>query len=100
MKLIVRDINNECIKSISFEKFELYQNFIAELSHIKKPATATLISLNEKINSFELEKLKLNLEELNIKINLIYSDNRNTVVSRKSLKINSKLLNFNSPVNE
>ena len=52
----MKNIDNKCIKSISFEKFELYQNFIPELSAIKKPATATLINSNEKINSFELEK--------------------------------------------
>ena len=66
MKLILRNIDNKFIKSISFEKFELYQNFIEELSIIKKSATACLISSNEKINSFELEKLKLTLKELNI----------------------------------
>ena len=100
MKLILRNIDEECIKSISFEKFELYQNFIAELSKIKKPATACLITSNEKINSFELEKLKLTLEVLNIKITYIYSRNRETVISGKSLKINSILLKINSLNNE
>ena len=94
MKLIIKNIDNECIKSISFEKFELYQNFIAELSALKKPTTATLITSNETINSFELKKLKLTLEELNIRIKHIYSKNRETVISGKSLKINSKLLDI------
>ena len=94
MKLIMKNIDNECIKSISFEKFELYQNFIDELSAIKKSATATLITSNEKITSFELKKLKLTLEELNIRIKYIYSHNRETVISGKSLKINSTLLNI------
>ena len=94
MKLIMKNIDNECIKSISFEKFELYQNFIDELSAIKKSATATLITSNEKITSFELKKLKLTLEELNIRIKYIYSHNRETVISGKSLKINSILLNI------
>ena len=71
MYLIIKDIDNECIKSISFKKFEHYQNFITELSAIKKPATATLITSNEKINSFELEKLKLSLEEINISFKYI-----------------------------
>ena len=94
MKLIIKNTVNEFIKSISFEKFELYQNLIAELSAIKKPATATLITSNEKINSFKLKKLKLTLEELNIRINDIYSNNRETVISGKFLKINSTLLNI------
>ena len=76
MKLIIKNIDNECVKSISFEKFEFYQNFIAELSAIKKPTTATLITSNEKINSYELKILKLTLEKINISIKHIYLNNR------------------------
>ena len=100
MKLIIKNIDNEFLKSISFEKFELYQNFIPELSANKKPATATLINSNEKINSFELEKLKLTLEEINIRFKYIYTHNRETVISGNSLKINSTLLNIKTPTNE
>ena len=100
MKLIIKNLDNACIRSISLEKFELYQNFIAELSTIKKPATATLITSNEKINSFELKKLKLALEELNIRIKYIYSRNRETVISGNSLKIKSTLLDIKTPENE
>ena len=100
MKLIINSIDDGYIKSVSSEKFELSQNFIAELSAVKKPATATLITSNEKINSFELNKLKLTLEELNIRIKYIYSHNRETVISGKFLKINSTLLNIKIPKNE
>ena len=100
MKLILRNTNNDCIKSISFEKFELYQNFIAELSALKNPTTATLITSNETINSFELKNFKLTLEELNIRIKYIYSHSRDTVISAKSLKIDSTLLNIKTPKNE
>ena len=100
MKLILRNIDNEFIKSISLEKFKFHENLITELSDFKKPAKAYLITTNEKINSFELEKLKINLEELNIKLAYIYSDKRETVISGKSLKINSTLLTFKSSKNE
>ena len=73
---------------------------IPELSTIKKPATATLINSNAKINSFELEKLKLTLEEINNRIKYIYTHNRETVISGNSLKINSTLLNNKTPKNE
>ena len=49
MKLIIKNVDNECIRSISLEKLELYQNFIAKLSAIEKPATATLITSNKKL---------------------------------------------------
>ena len=100
MELFLRNIDNEFIKSISFEKFELYQDFIAELIAIKKPASAYLITSNEKINSFGLKKFKITLEELNIKLKYIYSDNRETIISGKSLKINSILLSIKNSKNE
>ena len=100
MKLILRNSDKDFIKSISFEKFELYKNFISELSGIKIPLDAQLISSNERISSWELAKLKLNLKKLNINFSNIYSNNRETVLSGKSLKINSKLLNIKDIQNE
>ena len=91
MKLILRNISNEFIKSISFQEFEPYQNFIDELTPIKKPALAYLTA-NEKINSCELAKLKLILETLNINFTHIYSSNRETILSGKSIKINSTII--------
>ena len=100
MKLIVKNIANDSIKSISFKKLGLYQNFIAELSAIKKPASASLITSNEKINSYELSKFKFILENNNIKLTNIYSNSRETVLSGKSLKIKSELLNIKDLKNE
>ena len=100
MKLILRSIANEFIKSFSFKKFELYQNFCDKLIAIEAAAAATLITENEEINSWELEKLKLILEKYNIKFSNIYSRNRETVLSGKSLKINSTFLNIKDLKNQ
>ena len=100
MKIILRNSNNDFIKSISFDKFELYQEFITELIVSKKPTKAHLITSNEKISSYELAKLKLNLKKLNIQFSEIYSTNRETIVSGKSLRINSTLLNVNENKNK
>ena len=93
MKLILKNLSNEFIKSISFKELEPYQNLIEELSSIEKPAKANLIASNKKINSDELAKLKLILENNNIKFLHIYSNIRETIISGKSLKINATLLN-------
>ena len=71
MKLILRDIANEFIKSFSFKKFEFNQNFCDNLISKKATATANLITENEKINSYELAKLKLILEKHLIKLSNI-----------------------------
>ncbi len=100
MKLILRNIDNECIKSFTFKRFELYQDFCDEFITFKNSTTANLISENEKINSHELVKLKLLLEKHNIIFSNIYSNNRETVLSGKSLKINSTFLNIQELKNQ
>ena len=100
MKLIFTNIGNEYIKSLSFKEFHLYHNFTSELGAIEKPVSAVLITENEKINSCKLAQLKLTLEKQNIKLNHIYSNNRETVLSGKSLKINSTLKNIKELKNE
>ena len=93
MKLILRNSAKNLIKTISFDKFELFQNFISELSNFKNPAEATLITENEGITCLELAKFKLKLKKLNINFSDIYSTNRETILSGKFLKINSTLIN-------
>lgn len=100
MKLVLSTSDNEFIKSISFEKFESNQNFISDISPIKTPSEASLITANERITSSELAKLKLNLKKLNINFSNIYSKNRETVLSGKSLKINSTLFKSKDNTNE
>ena len=94
MKLILRNSDKDFIKSISFDKFEIYQEAISELSANKKTAEAQLITKNERITSSELAKLKCNLKKLNINFSDIFSNNRETVISGKSLGINSTLMNI------
>ena len=80
MKLILRDIANEFIKSFSFKKFELNQNFCDNLISKEVVAAANLITENEKINSYELAKLKLILEKHFIELSNIYSNNTSLII--------------------
>ena len=100
MQLILRSIDNKFIKSFSFKRFELYQDLYDELFAIDNLSKASLITENEKINSCELAKLKLILEKYNIKFSNIYSNSRETVLSGKSLKINSTFLNIKDLKNQ
>ena len=92
MKLIFKNTTNECLRSLSFKKFEINQYFVKEFSALKSTVTANLITANEEINSHDLSKLKNDLEKLNIKFIQIYSNSRETVVSGKFLKIKSTLI--------
>ena len=93
MKLIFRDRFNKVIESISLSELEPFQNIIKDLCRSQIISTASLITSNEIVNSVELAKLKLYLEQQNINLIKIFSFNRETVLSGKSLKINSFLLN-------
>ena len=100
MKLILRSPTNDFIKSISFKKVEFQSNFLSELNNIKSPSKAQLITSNERITSCELAKLKLNLKKYNINLSEIYSNNRETILSGKFLKINSTLMDIKENKNE
>ena len=100
MKLILKNTANEFIKSISFKKFDQYKNFVEELNTVENLSVANLITSNEKINSSDLSNFKLTLEKLNIKFLHIYSNNRETVLSGKSLKISSTLTKSKDLKNE
>ena len=100
MKLIFRNIDNKSIKSKSFQKFDFYQDIINEISLNQNLAKAVLITANEKINSWELVEFKLSLEKINIKLVHIYSISRETVLTGKSLRINSTLIEIKALQNE
>ena len=100
MKLVLRNIANECIKSFSLKRFELYQDFCDKLIATQYPAAANLIIENEQIDLCDLAQLKSILEKNNIKFSNIYSNNRETVLSGKSLKINSTFLKIKDLENQ
>ena len=100
MKLIFRSRSNEIIKTIRFSKYESYQNLTKDLCRNEKPFSASLITSNERINSIELANLKLSLKQQNINFIQIFSFSRDTVLSGKSLKINSVLLNEKNQAKE
>ena len=58
-------------------------------SSIKEPLEAKIFAVSESISSHQLAKLKNHLNTINVCSLRIYSNNRNTVLSGKSLKINS-----------
>ncbi len=67
---------------------ETFKNF----SCIKGPLEAKIIAVNESISSHQLSKLKNYFDEINICSLCIYSNNRYTILTGKSLKIDSAFL--------
>ncbi len=65
--------------------YETYKQF----SSIKGPLEAKIFAVNESISSHQLLKLKNYFNKINIRSLFIYSNNRDTILSGKSLKIDS-----------
>lgn len=83
-----------CTKSKYLEIFPLinldniHETF-KKFSSMKGPLEARIFAVNETISSHQLSKLKDHFDKINISSLYIYSNNRDTVLSGKSLKINS-----------
>ena len=106
MEIVLSNTKNKCLEIYSF--FDLDNNYeiLKHSSSMKGPLEAKIFAVNESISSHQLSKLKIHFEKINISSICIYSNNRDTILSGKSLKIDSafikekeikkKLLSFNS----
>ena len=61
-------------------------------SSIKEPLEAKIFAVNESISANQLSKLKNHFNKINISSLCIYSNNRDTILSGKFLKINSAFI--------
>ena len=95
--------NSEIFSLLDLDNIhETFRKFFS----IKGPVEAKILSINESISIHQLSKLKNHLHNLNVFSLCIYSNDRNTILTGKSLRINStflkeqevknKLLLFNS----
>ena len=89
MKIIIKNSKNEYIETLYLEDIaNLRKNFI-KFNISKEPLKADLFAINEKLNSHQLKYLISTLKELNISTLFIYSNERETVLTGQSLRINS-----------
>ena len=92
MKIVINSTNNKYIETLYFESIDnLYENF-KKLSAIKGLLEVKIFAINELITSHQLSKLKIIFDKINIYSLCIYSNNRDTIIAGKSLKINSTFI--------
>ena len=89
MKIV---INNKYLETISFENLDNIHETFKKFSSIKEPLEAKFFAINESINSYQLSKIKNNFNKINICYLSIYSNNRETILAGKSLKIDSNFV--------
>tara|TARA_A100001388_G_C28589626_1_gene412817 strand:+ start:32 stop:694 length:663 start_codon:yes stop_codon:yes gene_type:complete len=92
MKIVISTENNKYIENIFFENLDNVHETLKKFSSIKVPFEAKIFAINESINSQQLSNFKNNFEQINFSSLSIYSNDRHTIISGKSLKIDSTFL--------
>ena len=93
MEIVIKDLKNEYIETVSFENLDNSYETFKKFSSIKGPLKANIFVIKDSISSHQLSKFKKHLEKINIRTLRIYSNNRETILAGKSLKIDSNFIN-------
>jgi septum site-determining protein MinC len=106
MEIVLKNTKSEYLEIFSLLDLDNIHETFKRCSYIKEPLEAKIFAVNESISSQQLSKLKNHFDKINISSLNIYSNNRDTILSGKSLKIDStfykdqeiknKLLSFKS----
>ena len=89
MKIFITTTDNEYLETISFKNLDDIYEIFKQFSSMKVPLEAKIFAINESISSLQLSKFKNNFDDLNIHSLSICSNNRDTILAGKSLKIDS-----------
>ena len=93
MKIILKNSNKEYLKTMSVREIDFYEKIFETISSFNEFIAVDIFAINEVINSVQLSKIKYNFEKLNVKSFNIFSNKRETILTGKSLKINSIFVN-------
>jgi len=106
MEIVLSSTKSKYLEIYSLFDLDNIHETFKKFSCIKGPLEAKIFVVNESISSHQLSKLKNHLHKINVFSLSIYSNDRNTILAGKSLRINStflkeqeiknKLLLFNS----
>jgi septum site-determining protein MinC len=92
MEIVLSGTESKYLKICSLFDIENIHETFKQFSSMKEPLEAKIFAVNESINSHQLSKLKNLFDKINICSLNIYSNNRDTVIAGKSLKINSTFI--------
>ena len=81
MEIVIKDLKNEYIETVSFENLDNSYETFKKFSSIKGPLKANIFIIKDSIGSYQLSKFKKNLEKINIRSFSIYSNNRETILA-------------------
>ena len=89
IKIIINNLYGEYLETISIKDMDNIDETLRKISSIKEPLEAKIIVINTSITVYQLSKFKNNFNKMNIHSFCVYSNNRETILASKSLKIDS-----------
>ena len=89
MEIVLINTKSSYLEVFSLLNLENINETFKSFSSIKDPLEAKIFAVNEAISSHQLLKLKNHFDKINICSLCIYSNNRETIISGRSLKIDS-----------
>ena len=93
MEIVLKNTKSKYLEIFSLLDLDNINETFKRFSSNKEPLEANIFAVNEIISSHQLSKLKNYFDKINVCSLCIYSNNRNTILSGKSLKIDSAFLN-------
>ena len=100
MEIVLKNSKSKYLEIFSLLDLDNLHETFKRFSSIKEPLEAKIFAVNESISSHQLSKLKIHFDKINICALCIYSNNRNTILSGKSLKIDSVFIKLELFSNE
>ena len=92
MKIVLNNTKSNYFEIFSLEDLDNIHETFRKIFSTKGSLEANILSINESISIHQLSKLKNHLHNLNVFSLCIYSNDRNTILAGKSLRINSTFL--------
>ena len=89
MEILFNNPETKYLEIFSLGDLDNIDETFKKFSSIKGPLEAEIFSINESISSHQLSKLKNHFDKINIDSLCIYSNVRHTVLTAKSLRIDS-----------
>ena len=92
MNIVLSSTVSNYFEIFSLEDLDNIHETLRKFFSKKEPIEAKILSINESISIHQLSKLKNHLNNLNVFSLCIYSNDRNTILTGKYLRINSTFL--------
>ena len=92
MQIVLNNPKSKYLEVIPLENLDKVDETLKKFSSLKGPLKAKIFAINESISSHQLSEFKKKFEKNNIYTLSIYSNDRNTIIAGKSLKIDSFFL--------